>query len=345
MQDEVPALAVAAAFADGVTEVRDAAELAVKESNRIGAVHQELSELGLAVETRADGLVIRGGQPRAALLKSHGDHRIAMAAAVAANAIDGESTVRGLAGGVVVVSRVRRRSRAASRARSERRRADARSSRSTARRDRESRRSRAASPARSGCRCSTPARCTGRSRWPRSSAASRSTTSRRAPRLAREHDDRGRRRHHDDRRPRRERRDPRARGDRGGVDGRGASRRCARCSSRSSGRGWREHGGGVVEGRDIGTVVFPAAPAQGVPDRQRRRAGAPPPARRSGVGAGRSTSTTCAPRSPGATRSTAAGRCRRCGRPTTRSSIDTTDRDVDDVVAELVERARAAGIG
>ena len=95
VQDEIPALAVAAAFADGVTEVRDAAELAVKESNRIGALHQELSELGLAVETRADGLVIRGGQPRAALLKSHGDHRIAMAAAVAANAIDGESTVRG----------------------------------------------------------------------------------------------------------------------------------------------------------------------------------------------------------------------------------------------------------
>jgi len=95
VQDEIPALAVAAAFADGVTEVRGAAELALKESNRIGALHQELSELGLAVETRADGLVIRGGQPRAALVKSHGDHRIAMALAVAANAIDGESTVRG----------------------------------------------------------------------------------------------------------------------------------------------------------------------------------------------------------------------------------------------------------
>ena len=95
VQDEIPALAIAAAFAEGVTEVRDAAELAVKESNRIGALHQELSELGLAVEARADGLVIRGGQPRAALLKSHGDHRIAMAMAVAANAIDGQSTVRG----------------------------------------------------------------------------------------------------------------------------------------------------------------------------------------------------------------------------------------------------------
>jgi len=95
VQDEVPALAIAAAFASGVSEVRNAQELAIKESNRIGALHQELSELGLAVEARADGLVIRGGKPRAASLKSHGDHRIAMAAAVAGNAIDGESTVRG----------------------------------------------------------------------------------------------------------------------------------------------------------------------------------------------------------------------------------------------------------
>jgi 3-phosphoshikimate 1-carboxyvinyltransferase len=95
VQDEVPALAIAAAFADGVTDIRDAAELAVKESNRIGTIHQELSQLGIAVEPRADGLMIRGGVPRAALLKSHGDHRIAMAAAIAANAIDGASTVRG----------------------------------------------------------------------------------------------------------------------------------------------------------------------------------------------------------------------------------------------------------
>jgi 3-phosphoshikimate 1-carboxyvinyltransferase len=95
VQDEVPALAIAAAFADGVTEIRDAAELTVKESNRIGTVHQELTQLGIAVETRTDGLWIRGGSPRAAQLKSHGDHRIAMAAAIAANAIDGASTVRG----------------------------------------------------------------------------------------------------------------------------------------------------------------------------------------------------------------------------------------------------------
>ena len=95
VQDEVPALAVAAAFADGVTEVRDASELAVKESNRITTLQQMLTGLGLAVESRADGLVIRGGHPRAARLQSLGDHRIAMAAAVAANAVDGASTVSG----------------------------------------------------------------------------------------------------------------------------------------------------------------------------------------------------------------------------------------------------------
>jgi len=93
--DEIPALAVAAAFAVGTTEVADAAELRVKESDRIGTVSQELSQLGIAVATRADGLVITGGVPHGGLLKSHGDHRIAMAAAIAANACDGESTVRG----------------------------------------------------------------------------------------------------------------------------------------------------------------------------------------------------------------------------------------------------------
>jgi 3-phosphoshikimate 1-carboxyvinyltransferase len=95
IQDEIPVLAVAAAFADGVTDIRDAAELRVKESDRIGTVEQELSQLGVGVEARPDGLVIRGGRPRGALLKSHGDHRIAMACAIAANACDDTSNVRG----------------------------------------------------------------------------------------------------------------------------------------------------------------------------------------------------------------------------------------------------------
>ena len=93
--DEVPALAMAAAFAEGVTDIRDAAELVVKESNRIGTRQQELARLGVAVEARDDGLSIRGGRPRAAQCESHGDHRIAMAVAVAAHALEAESTVRG----------------------------------------------------------------------------------------------------------------------------------------------------------------------------------------------------------------------------------------------------------
>jgi 3-phosphoshikimate 1-carboxyvinyltransferase len=97
VQDEIPALAVAAAFADGVTDIRDAAELRVKESDRIGTVQQELGQLGIAAESRPDGLLIRGGHPQAGLLKSHGDHRVAMAAAVAGHAIEADTTVRGWA--------------------------------------------------------------------------------------------------------------------------------------------------------------------------------------------------------------------------------------------------------
>ncbi len=91
--DEIPALAVAAAFADGVTEVRDAAELVVKESNRIGTLHEELGKLGAGVEARPDGLVVRRGRAEAAAFTSHGDHRIAMAMAVAAHALPAGSTV------------------------------------------------------------------------------------------------------------------------------------------------------------------------------------------------------------------------------------------------------------
>jgi 3-phosphoshikimate 1-carboxyvinyltransferase len=95
MIDEIPVLAVAAAFADGITEIRGIAELRVKESDRINTIEQELTQMGVGVEAHADALTIQGGQPRPALFKSHGDHRIALAVAVAANAIAGESTVRG----------------------------------------------------------------------------------------------------------------------------------------------------------------------------------------------------------------------------------------------------------
>jgi len=92
--DEIPALAVAAAFAEGLTEIRDVAELRVKESDRIATVRDLLTRLGVGVEADDDRLSIRGGRPRAAELDSHGDHRIAMAGAVAANACEGESLVR-----------------------------------------------------------------------------------------------------------------------------------------------------------------------------------------------------------------------------------------------------------
>jgi 3-phosphoshikimate 1-carboxyvinyltransferase len=93
--DEVPVLAVAAAFADGITEFRDAAELRVKESDRIESVVELLVALGISAEPRLDGLVVRGGRPLEGSVRSHGDHRIALAGAVAAIAVDGVSTVNG----------------------------------------------------------------------------------------------------------------------------------------------------------------------------------------------------------------------------------------------------------
>jgi 3-phosphoshikimate 1-carboxyvinyltransferase len=95
VQDEIPVLAVAAAFADGVTEITGAQELRVKESDRIATVAALLGALGVGVETADDGLSIRGGVPRPGRFESHGDHRLALAAAVAAHALDGESSVAG----------------------------------------------------------------------------------------------------------------------------------------------------------------------------------------------------------------------------------------------------------
>jgi 3-phosphoshikimate 1-carboxyvinyltransferase len=94
--DEIPVLAVAAAFASGETVFRDAAELAVKESDRIATTTAALRAFGVAVEPTPDGLVVRGGGALAgAAVDAHGDHRIAMASAVAALAAGGPSTVRG----------------------------------------------------------------------------------------------------------------------------------------------------------------------------------------------------------------------------------------------------------
>lgn len=95
--DELPVLAVAAAFAEGPSEIVDAAELRVKESDRIATLAAELGRLGVGVEARPDGLVVAGavGSRPGSRFSGHGDHRIAMAAAVAAAACDGASTVDG----------------------------------------------------------------------------------------------------------------------------------------------------------------------------------------------------------------------------------------------------------
>lgn len=94
--DEIPALAVAAALAGGITEIRDAAELKVKESNRISTVAGLLASFGAVVEELPDGLLVRGGHPlKGCACKSYGDHRIAMAASVAGLLAGGETMVRG----------------------------------------------------------------------------------------------------------------------------------------------------------------------------------------------------------------------------------------------------------
>jgi len=92
--DELPVLAVAATAAEGVTEVADAAELRVKESDRIATLGAELAKLGARVEERPDGFLIRGGAPlRGGVVRSWGDHRMAMALIVAGLAAEGQTVV------------------------------------------------------------------------------------------------------------------------------------------------------------------------------------------------------------------------------------------------------------
>jgi 3-phosphoshikimate 1-carboxyvinyltransferase len=89
--DEVPVLAVAALAATGTSIVRDAQELVVKESNRVETTASQLSALGVRVEATDDGLRIDGGQrPRGGDARSFGDHRLAMALAVAGLCGDGD---------------------------------------------------------------------------------------------------------------------------------------------------------------------------------------------------------------------------------------------------------------
>lgn len=93
--DEIPVLAVAAAFARGETEIRNAAELRVKESDRIATTAGNLRAMGGQVQEFDDGMVITGGVPlHGATLDSFGDHRIAMSFLVAGLHADGETTLQ-----------------------------------------------------------------------------------------------------------------------------------------------------------------------------------------------------------------------------------------------------------
>ncbi len=93
--DEIPVLAAVAPYTTNGIEVRDAKELRVKESDRIAAMATNLRAMGAELEEREDGLKIPGGQSlRGAEIDSFGDHRIAMAFAVAALRAEGETTIR-----------------------------------------------------------------------------------------------------------------------------------------------------------------------------------------------------------------------------------------------------------
>lgn len=94
--DELPMIAALACFAQGETVIRDAAELKVKESNRIAVMVQGLSAMGADVEETGDGMIIRGGRTlHGATIDSHLDHRIAMTFAVTGCAAEGETQILG----------------------------------------------------------------------------------------------------------------------------------------------------------------------------------------------------------------------------------------------------------
>ncbi|HXU71606.1 MAG TPA: 3-phosphoshikimate 1-carboxyvinyltransferase [Polyangia bacterium] len=93
--DELPLIAAVAAHAEGETRIADAAELRVKESDRVAATAAMLRALGVEVEEHPDGLTVRGGRGvGAGTVESHGDHRIAMAGAVCALGAEGETLIR-----------------------------------------------------------------------------------------------------------------------------------------------------------------------------------------------------------------------------------------------------------
>jgi 3-phosphoshikimate 1-carboxyvinyltransferase len=97
MIDEFPAFFVAAACAKGTTRIRGAAELRVKESDRIATMAAGLRSLGVVVEETNDGAAIHGGHLRGGNVVSHGDHRVAMAFAIAGQVAEDEVRIADIA--------------------------------------------------------------------------------------------------------------------------------------------------------------------------------------------------------------------------------------------------------
>lgn len=92
--DEIPMIAVMAAFAEGTTIIKDAAELKVKETDRIWTTTEGLKSLGVDVTPTEDGMIIYGGKPvHGGVINSYLDHRIAMAFAIAGLAAEGTTTI------------------------------------------------------------------------------------------------------------------------------------------------------------------------------------------------------------------------------------------------------------
>ncbi|EJR55670.1 3-phosphoshikimate 1-carboxyvinyltransferase [Bacillus cereus VD107] len=89
--DEIPVIALLATQAEGITVIKDAEELKVKETNRIDTVVDELGKLGAKIEATPDGMIIYGKQNlKGNTVNSHGDHRIGMMLAIASCIVDGE---------------------------------------------------------------------------------------------------------------------------------------------------------------------------------------------------------------------------------------------------------------
>ncbi|PSO92593.1 MAG: 3-phosphoshikimate 1-carboxyvinyltransferase [Cyanobacteria bacterium QS_9_48_30] len=94
--DEIPILTVAAVFAEGTTVIRDAAELRVKESDRLAVMASQLNRMGARITEQPDGLEITGGTPLTGTdVESHSDHRIAMSLAIAALNATGTTRIHG----------------------------------------------------------------------------------------------------------------------------------------------------------------------------------------------------------------------------------------------------------